>query len=159
MSMEIELVKAGLEDLPLLIEWRARVLREVFAIPKDTDPTLLEQANRRYYERHLPEDGHIACFARDRKTGEVIGCGGVCLYQEMPSPDNPSGGCACLMNIYTRPAFRGHGVGRRIVEWLIAQARQRGITKIYLEASASGRPLYEKMGFSDMSGYLQLKGL
>ena len=74
----------------------------------------------------------------------------------MPSPDNPSGGCAYLMNIYTRPELRGHGAGRGIVEWLIAQARQRGITKIFLETSVSGRPLYEEMGFSTMNGYMQL---
>lgn len=132
-----------------------RVLLEVFSISEEADMIWLENANHQYYERYLREDGHIACFAKNKDTGEVIGCGGVCLYQEMPSPDNPKGLCAYLMNIYTTPAFRGQGVGREIVNWLIQQAEQRGITKIYLETSTSGRSLYQKMGFTDMHGYMQ----
>ena len=54
------------------------------------------------------------------------------------------------MNIYTCPEFRGRGVGEMLVRWLVGQAVQRNITKIYLETSGSGRKLYEKMGFLDM---------
>lgn len=157
--MEIEIIQANLDDLYLLMEWRIRVLREVFSIPEDTDAAPLEQANRQYYERHLQEKSHMACFAKDIETGEIIGCGGMCLYQEMPSPDNPRGGCAYLMNIYTCPEFRGQGVGRKIVGWLIQQAEKKGITKIYLETSVSGRSLYQEMGFSDMHSYMQYNAL
>ena len=152
--MPIELEQAGPLDVELLVDWRLTVLREVFAIPEGEPLDALAQANRRYYQRALANGEHIACFAR---MGQAIaGCGGICLYQELPSPDNPSGGCAYLMNIYTCPDFRGQGVGRAVVGWLIGQARERGITKIYLETSAAGRPLYQKMGFTDMAGLMQL---
>lgn len=155
--MEVEILKADLSDLSLLMKWRMRVLREVFSIPEDADTSKLERENCQYYEQQLQEDRHIACFASDRETGEIIGCGGMCIYQEMPSPDNPTGNCAYLMNIYTCPAFRRQGTGRAIVSWLVRQAEQRGITKIYLETSESGRSLYQEMGFSDMQGYMQYK--
>jgi len=157
--MKTEILRAGLEDLSLLMEWRMRVLREVFSIPEGADTILLENANRQYYERHLRDDGYIACFAKNKDTGNVIGCGGVCLYQEMPSPDNPKGFCAYLMNIYTYPVFRGQGVGREIISWLVQQAEQRGVTKIYLETSTSGRSLYQEMGFVDMHGYMQYRNI
>ena len=67
-------------------------------------------------------DDHVACFACLESA--VIGCGGLCLYEEMPSPDNPTGKCAYLMNIYTRPRFRGQGAGQAVIDWLIG--RQRG---------------------------------
>ena len=151
--MDIEIRKAALADLELLTEWRMTVLREVFSVPLSDPMPELEQKNRRYYQTALQTEGHIACFAY--VGNEIIGCGGVCLYQEMPSPDNPGGGCAYLMNIYTRPEFRGRGAGKKIVNWLIGQAAQRGITKIYLETSVSGRPLYQKMGFTEMRGYMR----
>jgi GNAT superfamily N-acetyltransferase len=75
----------------------------------------------------------------------------------MPSPDNPNGKCAYLMNIYTRPAYRGCGIGKKVVEWLICEAQKRNIAKIYLEASEAGRPLYEKLGFVNMHGYMKLE--
>ena len=151
--MDIEIRKAALADLELLTEWRMTVLREVFSVPLSDPMPELERKNRRYYQTALQTEGHIACFAY--VGNEIIGCGGVCLYQEMPSPDNPGGGCAYLMNIYTRPEFRGRGAGKKIVNWLIGQAAQRGITKIYLETSVSGRPLYQKMGFTEMRGYMR----
>ena len=151
--MDIEVRRASLADLDLLMEWRMTVLHEVFSIPACDPMAELERENRRYYQATLPTEGHIACFAC--AGNEIIGCGGVCLYREMPSPDNPGGGCAYLMNIYTRPEFRGQGAGKKIVSWLISQAAQRSITKIYLETSISGRSLYQEMGFTDMRDYMR----
>ena len=68
----------------------------------------------------------------------------------MPSPDNPSGRCAYLMNIYVRPRFRRRGIGAAIVRRLVAEARNRGIEKTYLETSGSGRNLYRSLGFAEM---------
>lgn len=152
--MEITIKKASLQELDTLVQWRLEVLQEVFALPEEKDMAELEKANRRYYQSLL-EAGHIACFACLGQ--EIIGCGGVCIYQEMPSPDNLTGQCAYLMNIYTRPRFRGRGVGKRIVSWLKGQAVQRGITKIYLETTKAGRSLYQKAGFIPMTDYLMLE--
>lgn len=145
--------KAGLDEMETLLAWRMEVLREVFSLPPDEDLGELERANRAYYREALEAGGHIACFA---VREEIVGCGGVCLYREMPSPDNPNGMCAYLMNVYTRPGSRGQGVGEAVVRWLVDQARRRGATKIYLETSESGRGLYRKLGFAPMEDYLAL---
>ncbi len=154
--MEIEIIKADLWDLPLLMEWRIRVLREVFSIPEDMDITLLKQTNRQYYNQHLRDDSHMACFARKTGTEVIVGCGGICYQEEMPSPDNISGSCGYIMNIYTLPEYRKLGVGREIVKFLIGDAKRRGVGKIYLESSDSGRQFYKELGFSEMKGYMKL---
>ena len=74
----------------------------------------------------------------------------------MPSPDNLTGQCAYLMNIYTKEEYRGQGVGKASAGWLVDYAKERGITKIYLETSECGRPLYENLGFRDMRDYMKL---
>ncbi len=152
--MDIEIRKAELTDIDLLMKWRIRVLHEVFSIPDNQSMEDLEQANRLYYKSMLKTGGHIACFAYVKE--KIVGCGGICLYQEMPSPDNISGQCAYLMNIYTCPQFRGYSVGKTVVQWLVNQAVQRNITKIYLETSKAGRKLYEKTGFIDMRDMMKL---
>lgn len=158
--MEIQIRQATIQDIDLLMRWRMEVLHEVFVIPPEQSVTELEAEleaeNRHYYQKELPQGGHIACFAYIGE--EIVGCGGMCLYHEMPSPDNPNGKCAYLMNIYARPQFRRHGVGAAVVRWLIRQAEQRGISKIYLETSEDGRPLYREIGFSDLSGYMKFTG-
>lgn len=154
--MGVRIRQATIQDIDLLMQWRMEVLREVFSIPSEQPIRALEEENRRYYQSELPTGGHIACFAY---TGEELaGCGGMCLYREMPSPDNPNGKCAYLMNIYTKPQFRRHGIGDAIVRWLIVQARNRRISKIYLETSEDGRPLYREIGFQDIIGYMKFMG-
>lgn len=142
------------KDIDLLMVWRERVLREVFRIPEDSDISDLLDANRRYYEEEIPAGGHIACVAVE--DGEVVGCGGICLQREMPSPDNPSGRCAYLMDIYADPDHRRRGVGKAVVEWLKARSAAEGAEKVYLETTVVGMGLYKKEGFEDMGWMLRL---
>ena len=115
----------------------------------------LRANNHAYYLNAIPNGEHIACFACI--DGEIVGCGGICIYREMPSPDNKNGLCAYLMNIYTHPMFRKQGVAKAVVNWLIEQAKQKEITKIYLETSDKARSLYSSLSFSDMKGYMKLE--
>ena len=151
---DIRIREVGVNELGLLLSWREEVLRCVFSLPENADTSALMQANEAYYKSAVPSGTHIACFAQ--KGGETIGCGGLCLHDEMPSPDNPSGRCAYLMNIYVREGHRGEGAGKKIVRYLIGCALEQNITKIYLETSPCGRALYEAAGFSEMRDMMLL---
>ena len=56
--MKIKIRRAELPELSLIMEWRMRVLREVFCLPEDTDMTELYSANERYYREHLQDGTH-----------------------------------------------------------------------------------------------------
>lgn len=152
---ELEIKQVSEDELGLLLDWRIEVLREVFSVPVSADMSKLRSSNEDYYKKSLTNGSHIACFAQLDK--EIIGCGGVCLYQEMPSPDNLSGLCAYIMNIYVRKAHRRKGIGRQIIQWLIDRTRSQGITKIYLESSKIAISLYKDIGFVPMEDMLILK--
>lgn len=151
----IEVEEIGVERIEELMRWRMEVLREVFSLGADADVSALEAENRAYYEREIRSGGHVACLAM--LDGEAVGCGGACLQLEMPSPDNPNGRCAYLMNIYTRLESRGNGVGAAVVAWLIEKAKEWGAGKIYLEATEAGRALYERTGFAELPGMMALE--
>lgn len=139
----IELRK--IKSLTTLMRWRAEVIAHVFQqVP---DSCLLE-ANRKYYIKHIADNTHVAYVAM--YDDDEAGCGAICFADELPSPDNPTGKCAYLMNIYVREAFRRQGIGHAIVNALVKVAKTRDCGKIFLETTADGRPLYESLGFSDM---------
>ncbi|MEO7735906.1 MAG: GNAT family N-acetyltransferase [Kofleriaceae bacterium] len=46
-------------------------------------------------------------------------------------------------------AHRSRGLGRRLLEHAHAAGRRAGITTFLLEATAAGRPLYDKLGYVD----------
>ena len=121
--------------LPTLMHWRREVIENVFGTVPSRE---LMAANRRYYERHIPDGWHIAVVAE--ADGVDAGCGGICLTEELPSPDNPSGRCAYLMNIYVKREYRGRGIARAVVRWLVEKAREAGCDKIYLETTEAAPP-------------------
>lgn len=147
------------------MRWRREVLGHVFE-QRPTDQ--LMKANENYYRRHLADGTHLAYIAvaesddatecDDEKGGVEVGCGSLCFTEELPSPDNPSGRCAYLMNIYVRSPYRHHGAGAAIVRKLVDEARARGCDKIYLETTNDGRGVYEAMGFRDMPDMMKFYG-
>ena len=150
----ITIRELGEADLELLMDWRMEVLDTVFAEDKPWDADALRDANLAYYRDHIGRD-HFACLVL--VDGEDAGCGAICIQEEMPSPDNPSGKCAYLMNIYTREGFRHKGVGRAVVTWLVERAKAEGADKIYLESTDMAKPLYAGAGFAPMSGMMKLQ--
>ena len=84
-----------------------------------------------------------------------MGVGSVDYHTEMPTVANPTGKCAFLMNIYTAPEYRRKGIATRIVEMLIADAREKGAGSVMLEATEMGARLYRKMGFAEAEGYMR----
>ena len=156
--MKLSVKRASLDELEPLMEWRMRVLAEVFSDSEQPDWEMIRKNNEDYYREALSDGAHTACFAVNEDDGEIIGCGGICYQKEMPSPDNLTGTNGYLMNIYTLPEYRGHGAGRRIVEFLIDDAKKQGTEKIYLESSKDAKHLYEEIGFLDMQDYMKLEG-
>jgi ribosomal-protein-alanine N-acetyltransferase len=73
-------------------------------------------------------------------------------------------GEAHILNICIRADLRGLGVGRRLLTWLLDQAREAGQGWAFLEVRPSNRPairLYESLGFEPVGlrrGYYQAVG-
>ena len=138
-------------DISTLMKWRIEVIENVFGCKPDKQ---LIETNRSYYERNIDNGCHYAYIVETE--GNEAGCGAICISEELPSPDNPTGRCAYLMNIYVRKEYRNHGLAHHIVSKLIEQARILDCGKIYLETTDLGRPVYASMGFRDMPDMMKL---
>lgn len=141
-------------DIDELVSTRITVLRAANRLSEDTDMTQVEEASREYYERALKNGEHIAYLVYDQ--GRFIGAGGVSFYQVMPTYHNPSGEKAYIMNMYTHPEYRRQGIAYHTLDLLIKDVRERSVEQISLEATAMGRPLYERYGFVQMKDEMEL---
>lgn len=146
MNLEIKEITA----LPTLMHWREEVIRSVFGI--EPSKRILA-VNRQYYREHIADGSHVAMVAEIDGAG--VGCGAICLQDELPSPDNPSGKCAFIMNIYVREDYRRRGIGEAIVRRLVEKGKELGCDKIYLESTIGAHNLYESIGFADMPGMMK----
>lgn len=153
--MDLTYKRASLDDLELLTETRIEVLLAANGLPEGTDMDEVRRETRRYYQRALSDGTHVAYLVLE-EGGRFAGAGGVSFFQVMPTYHNPSGEKAYLMNIYTRPAYRRRGIACKTLDLLVREAEGRGVTAISLEATAMGRPLYEKYGFVRMNDEMEL---
>ena len=127
----IKITRAKADCIDLLVQWREKALKDASSDASDDSIEQLLAATRAYYEAHLADDTHKACFLKLNE--EIVGCGGVCLFEELPSLENPSGRCARFVNVYTLPDTSEHGFAEKIALWLTAQAQEYGAGTIYAE--------------------------
>ena len=136
--------------IPTLLHWRKEVIEQVFGVKPSKE---LLVANRLFYQKHIADGTHIAIVAEINDTD--VGCGSICFSEELPSPDNPTGKCGYLMNIYVRKEYRGRGIGHTIVEWLVEKAIRSECGIIFLETTDEACSLYKSIGFKELPGIMK----
>ena len=150
-----EYKKATIEDIDELVRTRSIVLRAANKLSDDVDMSLVEKESYEYYMRALETGEHIAYLVYD--NGTFIGAGGVNFYQVMPTYHNPTGRKAYIMNMYTASEYRRQGIAFYTLDLLVKDAWEQGVSRIALEATDMGRPLYEKYGFVKMEDEMELQ--
>lgn len=132
------------KDLDVLVRSRLEVLKAVNQLAGNypfSDDLIRESQS--FFEN----GDHTTVLAVS--DGTIIGCGTICYIRVMPTFSHPMGKRARLMNVYTAENFRRQGIAGKMVSMLIEEAWNRGVSEISLDATESGRLLYESLGFVD----------
>ncbi len=140
--IEFRIATAG--DIDLMMSSRLEMLHVVNDLSGDYEfsDELID-----YSRDYFLNGDQTTVLALDGQT--VIGCASMSYMTIMPTFSHPTGKRAHLMNVYTNSNYRRQGIARRMVTMLIDDAWGKGATEISLDATESGRPLYESLGFKD----------
>lgn len=137
----ITVEKAGKERLSDVLAIRREMLAVVNNVPESGISDEIMSISEEYFSTN--QHTTVLAFC----DGKLAGCATICWITVMPTYSHPTGKRAHIMNVYTRSEFRRMGAARKMVEFLLAEARARGVTYVSLDATESGRPLYEALGF------------
>lgn len=83
----------------------------------------------------------------------AMDAGGRCIATARLTPDDHIGRMAVAAD------WRGHGVGRAVLEYTVALARSRGAAEVVLAAQLPAGPFYERMGFVAYGGVFDDAGI
>ncbi len=132
---------AGCADIPALID----LLAGLFALEKDFAVDAAKQ--RRGFELLLAQQGDRALLLVARsQAGEVVGMASAQLVIST-AEGAPS---AWIEDVVVRPDSRGRGIGRALLEALLAWAQSQGATRAQLLADAGNTPalqFYRRSGW------------
>lgn len=64
-----------------------------------------------------------------------------------------------IKSMATAPAYRRQGIGRRVLVALVGMARERGATKLYLEARLPAIAFYERCGWQKVGNEFEVAGI
>lgn len=156
MNINIKLKRAEKENINDLVRMRIAYLTEDYGFLTPEQETELKEVLPKYYEEHLNRD--LIVYLAESDGGEVISC---CFLLVCEKPANPSfmrGRTGTVMNVYTMPEHRRKGIARRLMEALLAEARELGLDFVELKATEDGHSLYKSLGFEDVvSKYHSMK--
>jgi len=113
-------------------------------------PRELDRADPIYrrWMRRERRAGRFVAFLAEDASGRVIGSGAVWLQPAQPRPGKLAReSMPYILSMFTEPEARGRGVASSLVRAMIAYATRRGYRRIFLHASAQGRPVYAALGF------------
>lgn len=134
--------KSTVVDLDILMKIRLEMLKEVNNLLADyvfDDDFVTE--SQKYFEN--ASQTTILAFDGEH----VVGCATLSYIYVMPTFDHPSGKRAHLMNVYTKQTYRRRGISKAMINLLISEAKEKGVTEISLDTTQMGRALYEALGF------------
>jgi N-acetylglutamate synthase-like GNAT family acetyltransferase len=140
---------AGGAEIAVLARFHRLMFEEIWAARGFPAAEESMRAVEEQYSKKLREgfsDG--SCRAWVVKTGgRVVSGGAVSIATYVPVPFDPSCRIGFVHSIYTEKDERHRGHAGRIVRAATAFCKDAGIHRVYLFASADGKPVYEKEGF------------
>lgn len=124
------------------LRWAGAIIEKEYDYSFDIN--LIIEQNMLELEKFLPPEGHLLLAESEN---QIVGI--VCM--QMFRNDFSE-----IKRMYVRPLFRGKGIGRALLEVLIENAIQMGISRIRLDSARfmkAAHNLYHSFGFREIEPY------
>ena len=105
----------------------------------------------------LPWTDVWRCWLAEDEQGQPLGMVWVQFLEKLPNPVGEPELHAYVTSFYVREPARGRGVGGTLLEAALAACAERGCDTVFLWPTPRSRSLYERHGFSERAGVLELR--
>lgn len=112
----------------------------------------VDEVTHHAWTRILDPDSPVHAIVAEREDGFVIGMANY-LIHESTSQLRP---VCYLQDLFVDPEIRGEGVGARLIDWLVDEAKRNGWSRLYWntrENNYRARALYDR--YTPHSGFVR----
>jgi GNAT superfamily N-acetyltransferase len=147
--------RAEIADTKIIASHRARMFRDMGEVPPEMLGSLRASSEEWLMEKFRSGE-YIGWLASESSSPDkVIAGAGVQLRRVAPHPLPRANGevaiaegrQAVVINVFTEPEWRRHGLGELLLREIMDWAKAEQIDHLVLHASKDGRRLYERLGF------------
>lgn len=140
--------RATIDDVSALVDYRVRFLNELFNHPENDETAVVRKSLLEYFTKAIPSKDFIAWVAE--YDGKIIATGGMVVWEKPAIYRGvESGKLGYVLNFYTVPEARRKGVGTRLLNEVIKEAKSLGLKYLHLHASRDGINIFRKAGFAE----------
>ena len=111
-----------------------------------------------FFGLNIDACGDVPIPASNPISSEMIACTGALLVYTLPPLHGQEGRkIGHVLNFYTRKGFRRKGYGRELMAFMIVYAKEHGFSRLFLNATEDGAPLYRKAGYQEVKDAMSLE--
>jgi GNAT superfamily N-acetyltransferase len=125
----------------------ARMMFEAMGIDASGPAWQLE--GERHVRQRLGLDLAVFVAAHPEDADRLVASAAGTIAARLPGPRNGAGRVGYVQWVSTEPDFRRRGLGRRLMESLLAWYGANDVANVELHATPDGEPLYRSLGFGD----------
>ena len=154
-SQEFQIRQATPDDAVIIGWHRARMFQDMGLVPDKLFESFRTKALDRL-GKALASGAYYGWLVSQRNLPQKIIAGaGVIIREVPPFPIRHKNGeitiaegrQGLLVNVFTEPEWRRHGLAKLLLNTIIAWSREQNLDGLVLHASDDGRALYEQLGF------------
>ncbi|MEU4741086.1 GNAT family N-acetyltransferase [Actinosynnema sp. NPDC023658] len=149
---DVEIRPARDEDLPAVAELRQRWTLE----SRGEVPAADEEFGARFAAWARAHAATHRC-AVAVVAGRVVGMAWLAVVPRVPHPAASDRASGDVQSVYVLPDRRGEGLGGRLVDALLDQARALGLERVTVHSSERAVTAYERSGFAVSPHLLQVE--
>jgi len=108
-----------------------------------------------YYKKHFNDGTFVSWIATI--DDEIIATSGMSFVEQPPHYGNPSGRIGVLSSMYTIETYRRKGIAKKLLGYVVNEAREYGCAVVQITSATKGTFLYQDFGFKRHDKFYRYK--
>ena len=141
--------RATHDDIESLIRLRIDYITADKGKMSTEEESAIVKQLRNYFAKHISDNTFIGIIAEI--DNDIASTAYLAISEKPANPAFITGITGTLLNVLTYPEYRRKGIATKVINKVIEEAKELGVSHIELSSTSDGRNLYEKIGFKESS--------